>query len=247
MLPQPTGVVYIGLTDEEDRHADGHRPAVPEHDIDFLLGVVNTALAVPLTRADVVGTFAGLRPLVRDEHVDGREGTADISRRHLVTDTPGQPITVVGGKLTTYRRMAQDAVDAVAARLGSAEPSRTRSLPLVGAARRKVLKGLDAPARLVRKYGTEAAGRAPARAGRTRCWRSRSSRAPRSRAPSCCSRCARRAPRASTTCWTGAPGWPWCRRTRPGPASGPNASWRSASTGSAGTAATGTRSEGTAK
>ncbi|MFF5790506.1 FAD-dependent oxidoreductase [Paeniglutamicibacter sp. NPDC012692] len=156
VLPQPTGVVYIGLTDEEDRHADGHRPEVPEHDIDFLLGVVNTALAVPLTRADVVGTFAGLRPLVRDKHVGSKEGTADISRRHLVTDIPGQPLTVVGGKLTTYRRMAQDAVDAAAARLGSTAPSRTKNLPLVGAARRRVLRGLNAPARLVRKYGTEA-------------------------------------------------------------------------------------------
>ena len=156
VLPQPTGVVYIGLTDEEDRHADGHAPGVPEHDVDFLLRVINTALAVPLVRADVVGTFAGLRPLVRDRHAGGSGGTADISRRHLVTDVPGQPITVVGGKLTTYRRMAQDAVDAAAARLGSTERSRTKALPLVGAARRRVLKDIDAPARLVHKYGTEA-------------------------------------------------------------------------------------------
>lgn len=154
VLPQLSGVVYIGLTDEEDHLADGHNPQVPEHDIDFLLGVVNTTLAVPLTRDDVVGCFAGLRPLVQSG--DGTGATADISRRHLVRDVPGQPITVVGGKLTTYRRMAEDAVDAAAARLGVHHPSRTKALPLVGAADRKSLDAITAPARLVALYGTEA-------------------------------------------------------------------------------------------
>jgi glycerol-3-phosphate dehydrogenase len=157
VLPQPGGVVYIGLTDEEDHNADGHHPVVPEHDVDFLLAIVNATLAVPLTRADVVGSFAGLRPLVEAAHGDGPDGTADISRRHLVRDVPGAPITVVSGKMTTYRRMAQDAVDAVAARLGVDAPCRTKTLPLVGAASAKVLATVDAPARLVQKYGTEAA------------------------------------------------------------------------------------------
>ncbi|UVJ38964.1 glycerol-3-phosphate dehydrogenase/oxidase [Arthrobacter sp. CJ23] len=156
VLPQATGVVYIGLTDEEDRLADGHRPQVPEHDVDFLLDVVNTTLAVPLTRADIVGTFAGLRPLVRAADAGKSSETADISRRHLVRDVPGEPITVVGGKLTTYRRMAQDAVDAATARLAVDQLSRTRTLPLVGAAPREELDAVDAPARLVAKYGTEA-------------------------------------------------------------------------------------------
>jgi glycerol-3-phosphate dehydrogenase len=156
VLPQPEGTVYIGLTDQEDRDADGHRPAVPEHDIDFLLNVVNRVLDPPLARTDVIGSFAGLRPLVRSAPASGSDGTADISRRHLVKDVPGEPITVVGGKLTTYRRMAQDAVDAAAARLGVSTPSRTRRLPLVGAAHRTALAALDAPARLVAKYGTEA-------------------------------------------------------------------------------------------
>ncbi|MDQ0096041.1 glycerol-3-phosphate dehydrogenase/oxidase [Paeniglutamicibacter psychrophenolicus] len=156
VLPQPEGTVYIGLTDQEDRDADGHRPAVPQHDIDFLLGVVNRVLDPPLARTDVIGTFAGLRPLVRSARANGPDGTADISRRHLVKDVPGEPITVVGGKLTTYRAMAQDAVDAAAARLGVSTPSRTRRLPLVGAADRDALAALRAPARLVAKYGTEA-------------------------------------------------------------------------------------------
>lgn len=156
VLPQPTGVVYIGLTDQADRDADGHRPAVPESDVDFLLGVLNRVLDPPLSRTDVVGSFAGLRPLVRSAHANGTDGTADISRRHLVKDVPGEPITVVGGKLTTYRRMAQDAVDAAAARLGLSTPSRTKKLPLVGAAPRTALAALAAPARLVAAYGTEA-------------------------------------------------------------------------------------------
>jgi glycerol-3-phosphate dehydrogenase len=154
VLPQQDGVVYIGLTDEEDHAADGHHPLVPEHDVDFLLGIVNATLALPLTRADVVGSFAGLRPLVRIAHAG--DETADISRRHLVRDVPGRPITVVGGKLTTYRRMAQDAVDAVTSRLGIKAPSRTKRLPLVGAGSAGELGRVAAPARLVAKYGTEA-------------------------------------------------------------------------------------------
>lgn len=156
VLPQPGGVVYIGLTDEEDHGADGHHPAVPERDVGFLLDIVNATLAAPLARDDVVGAFSGLRPLVRAPHDDGTAGTADISRRHLVRDVPGTPVTVVGGKLTTYRRMAQDAVDAVAARLDTAAPCRTRTLPLAGAASPRALDAVDAPARLVAKYGTEA-------------------------------------------------------------------------------------------
>jgi glycerol-3-phosphate dehydrogenase len=156
VLPQPGGVVYIGLTDDEDHSADGHHPHVPQYDVDFLLDIVNATLAVPLTRSDVVGSFAGLRPLVEAPHGAGPGSTADISRRHLVRDFAGQPITVVGGKMTTYRRMAQDAVDAVTARLGVDHPSPTRTLPLVGAASAKVLETLGVPARLVQKYGTEA-------------------------------------------------------------------------------------------
>lgn len=156
VLPQPTGLAYIGLTDEEDRTADGRHPLVPERDIEFLLGVINTALAVPLTRGDIVGSFAGLRPLVQDHHGNGTEGTADISRRHLVIDAPGEPVTVTGGKLTTYRKMAEDAVDFVAQRIGSAQPCRTKDLPLAGAAHRRELAALKAPPRLVQKYGTEA-------------------------------------------------------------------------------------------
>ncbi|MDO5745249.1 MAG: glycerol-3-phosphate dehydrogenase/oxidase [Micrococcaceae bacterium] len=156
VLPQPNGLVYIGLTDEEDHAADGHHPQIPEEDIDFLLRIVNTALVVPLARDHVVGSFAGLRPLVRAAARNATGSTADISRRHLIHDVPGEPITVVGGKLTTYRAMARDAVDAASTRLGVDAPCITKTLPLVGAADRTRLATVDAPARLVGLYGTEA-------------------------------------------------------------------------------------------
>lgn len=82
--------------------------------------------------------------------------TADVSRRHLLIDEPGRPLTIAGGKLTTYRTMAEDAVDAACRRLGTDRECRTRTLPLVGAAPREVLARLEEPTRLVRRYGTEA-------------------------------------------------------------------------------------------
>lgn len=148
-LPQPDGLVYLGLTDEP---VDGPVPDVPvpsEEEIDFLLSTASTAFERPLTRADVVGAYAGLRPLI-----SAQGGTADLSREHAVLTSPDGVVTVVGGKLTTYRKMASDAVDAVLAQ-GSlhAGPCRTLALPLVGATG---APPADAPARLVRRYGAEA-------------------------------------------------------------------------------------------
>lgn len=146
-LPQPDGLVYVGLTDEP---VDGDIPDVPETteaEVDFLIETISGVLRTPITRDDVVGTFAGVRPLL-----DSQGRTADLSRRHAVLESRTGVVTVVGGKLTTYRRMAQDAVDAAIARAGlSARPCRTRDLPLVGAGRTT-----GAPERLVRKYGCEA-------------------------------------------------------------------------------------------
>jgi len=154
VLPQPDGTVYVGLTDEP---VDGEVPDVPEPseaEIGFLLDVVSAAFAHQLHRDDVVGAFAGLRPLL-----DAGDGsTADLSRRHAVLVSRTGVVTIVGGKLTTYRQMAEDAVDAAVARSGlRAGPCRTRRLPLLGAAPREVLAGLELPARLVRRYGTDAA------------------------------------------------------------------------------------------
>ncbi|MFI6932005.1 glycerol-3-phosphate dehydrogenase/oxidase [Streptomyces sp. NPDC050287] len=160
VLPQGDGRVYVGLTDEPVEGEVPDVPEAPEADIGFLLDILGSVLDVPVRRADVVGAFAGLRPLLdTSAHSGGTAArTADISRRHAVLTSPDGVVTVVGGKLTTYRRMAQDAVDAaVAARRLSAGPSPTASLPLVGAASPRVLGGVRAPGRLVRRYGTEAA------------------------------------------------------------------------------------------
>lgn len=154
VLPQGDGRVYVGLTDEP---ADGPVPDVPEPtegEIGFLLDVLDSALDVPVRRADVAGAYAGLRPLLDVGH--GGD-TADISRRHAVLTSRDGVVTIVGGKLTTYRRMAEDAVDAVVRARGlPAGPCRTARLPLVGAAPRRRLDALDAPTRLVQRYGTEA-------------------------------------------------------------------------------------------
>ncbi|WP_436493548.1 glycerol-3-phosphate dehydrogenase/oxidase [Actinokineospora sp. HUAS TT18] len=152
LLPQADGRVYLGLTDEPVDGPIPDVPAVPESDVDFLLDIAGTVLATPPTRADILGRFAGLRPLL-----DAPGRSADLSRHHAVLTAPDGVITVVGGKLTTYRRMAADAVDrAVESAKLAAGPSRTAALPLVGAASRPQLAAVDAPERLVRRYGTEA-------------------------------------------------------------------------------------------
>lgn len=153
-LPALDDRVYVGITDED---APGPVPDVPqasETEVDFLLATVSSAVRVPLTRTDLLGTYSGLRPLLDT----GGDDTSDISRKHAVLTGTDGLVTVVGGKLTTYRRMAQDAVDAALARSGVlAAPCVTRSLPLVGAADRTVLAQVSAPAHLRRRYGTEAA------------------------------------------------------------------------------------------
>ncbi|MBL0746755.1 glycerol-3-phosphate dehydrogenase/oxidase [Nocardioides baculatus] len=145
VLPQPDGTLYVGLTDEP---VTGPVPDVPvpsEEEIDFLLGVVASAFTVPPTRADVVGAFAGLRPLLE---VSGTDASADLSRRHAILTSSTGVTTVVGGKLTTYRRMAEDTVDALGLGTG---PCRTASLPLLGA-----VGTSTAPSRLVRRFGSDA-------------------------------------------------------------------------------------------
>ncbi|MGH1563750.1 glycerol-3-phosphate dehydrogenase/oxidase [Mumia sp. DW29H23] len=155
LLVLPTGDdrVYVGLTDEEVHGDIPDVPTASEDEIDFLLDTISPVLRRPVTRDDVVATFAGLRPLL-----DVGDGvTSDLSRKHAVRTEPDGLVTVVGGKLTTYRRMAEDAVDAaLTASRRSAGPTQTRHLPLVGAADRVTLAGISAPRRLVARYGTEA-------------------------------------------------------------------------------------------
>jgi glycerol-3-phosphate dehydrogenase len=155
VVPQPDGLVYVGLTDIP---VEGEAPDVPEPseaEIDFLVETTSAALAHPLTRSEVVGAYAGLRPLLR-----AAGSTSDLSRRHAVLTSADGVVTVVGGKLTTYRRMAQDAVDAAVERAALvARPCTTARLPLAGAAPRAELARLiarSASPRLVRRYGADA-------------------------------------------------------------------------------------------
>jgi glycerol-3-phosphate dehydrogenase len=152
-LPSPEGRVYVGLTDED---APGEIPDVPtatEGEIEFLLRTVNGALEAALTRADVLGTYSGLRPLLDA----GEDSTADLSRKHAVITGDDGVTTIVGGKLTTYRRMAQDALDAALATSGlDCGRCRTRQVPLVGAASALDLAQLRVDERLLRRYGVEA-------------------------------------------------------------------------------------------
>ncbi|MEU2377342.1 glycerol-3-phosphate dehydrogenase/oxidase [Streptomyces misionensis] len=158
VLPQGDGRVYVGLTDEPVEGGIPDVPEVPETDIGFLLDVLGSALDTPVARNEVVGAFAGLRPLLDTSTGGAPIRTSDVSRRHAVLTSPDGVTTVVGGKLTTYRRMAQDAVDAAAGARGLAvRPSRTAALPLVGAAAPERLRALPVPRRLVRRHGTEAA------------------------------------------------------------------------------------------
>jgi glycerol-3-phosphate dehydrogenase len=154
-LPQSDGLAYVGLTDEPTDGAVPDVPTAEDSEIEFLLHTINSAFAKPLTRDDIVGTYSGLRPLLAS---DGT--TADLSRKHAVLTSDEGVVTIVGGKLTTYRRMAEDTVDAVVATLSAhgveAGPCRTARLPLVGAASRESLVRVDAPPRLVRRYGVEA-------------------------------------------------------------------------------------------
>jgi glycerol-3-phosphate dehydrogenase len=145
--PRPDGTVLVGLTDDAvDTIEDV--PTVSEADEKFLLEMLSTGLSRPLTADDVIGRYAGLRPLLG---TDGDTTSADISRRHALLDRDGV-LVIVGGKLTTYRRMAQDAVDRVVAGLGRGGECRTRDIPLVGA-------GAAQPSgntRLDRRFGSEA-------------------------------------------------------------------------------------------
>jgi glycerol-3-phosphate dehydrogenase len=134
----------------------------------FLLDTVNTALDVALGPADVIGAYAGLRPLIDLGSVrragakrPGDEvSTADVSRDHAVVESPSGVISVIGGKLTEYRFMAEDVLDrAITLRGLTATACRTRNLPLVGAPSNPVAtlrSPVDLPSSLVARYGAEA-------------------------------------------------------------------------------------------
>jgi glycerol-3-phosphate dehydrogenase len=163
VVPWPEAdLVYLGTTDT-DYEGDLDDPRCTGKDVDYLLAAANGVSSAGLTRADVTGVWAGLRPLLSSrggKRVSKR--TADLSRRHKVWKDEDGVVTVTGGKLTTYRKMAQDTVDLVVK--GMREPAPrciTKHLGLEGS------PGLestdkspgsrpDTPAHLLHRYGSRA-------------------------------------------------------------------------------------------
>ncbi|MFI7127648.1 glycerol-3-phosphate dehydrogenase/oxidase [Nonomuraea sp. NPDC050153] len=126
----PWGRHWIIGTTDTDWRLDKSHPAASRADIEYLLDHVNAVLSVPLTHDDVEGVYAGLRPLLSGES----EETSKLSREHVVAHPVPGLVLIAGGKYTTYRVMAKDAVDAVAHGLDQRVPrSCTDRIPLAGA------------------------------------------------------------------------------------------------------------------
>jgi glycerol-3-phosphate dehydrogenase len=126
----PWGRHWIIGTTDTDWALDKSHPAATRTDIDYLLDHVNRVIATPLTHEDVEGVYAGLRPLLAGES----ESTSKLSREHVVAHSAPGLVVVAGGKYTTYRVMARDAVDEAAQAIpGRVAPSVTETVPLLGA------------------------------------------------------------------------------------------------------------------
>jgi glycerol-3-phosphate dehydrogenase len=129
VIPWGTSHWIIGTTDTDWELGRAH-PAASRTDIDYLLDHVNALLTTPLTREDVSGVYAGLRPLLAGES----EATSKLSREHAVTTPVAGLVMVAGGKYTTYRVMAEDAVDMAVQPFPEGVPeSSTETVRLVGA------------------------------------------------------------------------------------------------------------------
>lgn len=128
---------YIGTTDT-DYKGPVNDPQCTKDDIEYVLEALNASVTTNVTIDDVTGVWSGLRPLVKTDDTAAKAGrTADLSRRHKVVTSANGIVSVTGGKLTTYREMAEDAVDAACEVLNIRKKSRTRSLPLRGATGRR--------------------------------------------------------------------------------------------------------------
>lgn len=159
---------FVGTTDTDYQGSVDDPQCTPE-DIEYLLRAINGSVTTEITEADIVGTWAGLRPLVADPEASGR--TADLSRRHSVNRSDAGVVTVTGGKLTTYREMAADAVDEIVEHVLDRKTlsnlhrrSRTKRLELHGAdgfdqlvSRAATLSplGPDVVTHLIDRYGSD--------------------------------------------------------------------------------------------
>ncbi|WP_414715142.1 glycerol-3-phosphate dehydrogenase/oxidase [Stackebrandtia sp.] len=125
----PWGGHWIIGTTDTDWTLDRAHPAASAIDVAYLLELANKVLDRPLSISDVEGVYAGLRPLLSGEDED----TSSLSREHAVVEPMLGLLIVAGGKFTTYRIMARDAVDRAARRLHGVPDSRTADIPLLGA------------------------------------------------------------------------------------------------------------------
>jgi len=156
----------LGTTDTGAGNLD-HPTSSPE-DVKYLLDHLNRYLSVNLTADDIISTYAGYRPLVKPRKEGQGQSSAKLSRTHVVLQSNSGLITIVGGKLTTYRLMAQDTVDVISKRDNTKPVHPTKSLPLQGSAgwatcqkglaHRGAALGLDADdiVHIGHSYGTEA-------------------------------------------------------------------------------------------
>ncbi|CAB4885969.1 unannotated protein [freshwater metagenome] len=152
--PRPDGTFqysYVGTTDT-DYNGDVDDPQCTKDDIAYVLRALNASITTGVTEADVTGVWAGLRPLVK---AAGSERTADLSRRHSITTNDACVISVTGGKLTTYREMAEDTVDAALTQLGRRARCRTKSLRLLGAQGFREPAANSPDAHLASRFGGE--------------------------------------------------------------------------------------------
>ena len=154
---------HIGTTDTPWTLGLAH-PAASQSDIDYVLEQANTIIDPPLTRDDVVGVYAGLRPLVSGD----AESTAKLSREHSITIPAPGLVTIAGGKYTTYRVMAEDTIDRAFESIGvTVSPTESDEVKLVGAEGYDELRTQvdelatkydiepDEVRRLLRRYGDE--------------------------------------------------------------------------------------------
>lgn len=141
---------YVGSTDTPaDCTID--EPGITQRDIDYVLAGINRHVRQPVSEEDITGGWSGFRPLLADQ---SKARTADLSRKHRITRDAEGFVSVTGGKLTTYRAMAEEAVDAAAAALGKPAPCRTRKLRLHGAGAEF---RFSAPAERLTRYGVQGA------------------------------------------------------------------------------------------
>ncbi|MGO8950606.1 MAG: glycerol-3-phosphate dehydrogenase/oxidase [Ktedonobacterales bacterium] len=143
------GTALVGTTDEAAR--DLETPVANESEIDYILGHLNRFVRVPVSRSDILATYSGYRPLLKLR--TGRT-PARLSRSHAVVEGDDGLISISGGKLTTYRRMAQDVMDRIDAREGRHQGHPTTKMPLFGGA-----GWFDSRAAFLRRAGQLGLGR----------------------------------------------------------------------------------------